>query len=50
MIPVPNCLIPVETIVFKVLNGNLTSNIGANTPIALVTRMTNSVPIRRGTS
>lgn len=50
MMPVPNCLMTVMTTEFTDAKGSLTSSIGANTPIALVTSITNNVPIRRGMS
>lgn len=50
MTPVPNCLITIEINMPNLFKGSLASSIGAKTPMALVTRTTNRVPIRRGMS
>lgn len=48
--PVPNWRIATMTIPSMLTEVNLSVMIGANTPMALVTRMTKSNPIRNGTS
>lgn len=50
MMPVPNCLMTVETTPLIEANGSFIRRIGAKTPIELVTRTTNNVPILRGMS
>jgi hypothetical protein len=50
IIPVPNCLMTVDTTPLMEANGSFMRRIGAKTPIALVARTTNNVPMRKGTS
>jgi hypothetical protein len=50
MMPVPNCLMTVETTPLMEAYGSFIKRIGAKTPIPLVARITNRVPMRRGTS
>ena len=50
MMPVPNCLMTVETTPLIEADGSFIRSIGAKTPIELVTRTTNNVPILRGMS
>jgi hypothetical protein len=50
MIPVPNCLMTVDTTPLIEAKGSFNNTIGAKTPMALVTSITKRVPIRRGTS